>query len=95
MFVDKQNKAMKEDIFFCIFFWRENERGTSKYIVCFDEKKRGTHCSNVRINATMRIDNRVGVANGMAFSLFLLLLLLFEFKEGMAFSLKFELFSWE
>ena len=43
----------------------------------------------------MRIDNRVGVANGMAFSLFLLLLLLFEFKEGMAFSLKFELFSWE
>ena len=27
--------------------------------------------------------------------LLLLLLLLFEFKEGMAFSLKFELFSWE
>lgn len=72
VFVDKQNKAMKELSFvylFCAFFWRENERGTSNFVVCFDDKKRGIHCSNVRITATMRIDNRVGVANGMAFSL--------------------------
>ena len=62
MFVDKQNKAMKEGFFF-FFFWylflEGNERGTSNYIVCFDDKKRGIHFSNVRITATMRIYNRV------------------------------------